>query len=142
MPLKISAESLEDYRTRLLGIVQNKYYSTCNCVDPETGKEIYVDCEVNGVTYRMNAGKIASSTMKEGIDLAELQGFSEMPEVRDFNNIDHSGVSIADAKEINKLQAIDAYLHWKQKGEFVDAIRAATSISDLNNIDILFIVNT
>ena len=142
MPLNISLESVEELRARKLVEVYNKYYSVCNCIDPETGKVMYVDCLVGGVTYRMNAGKLASNTMKEGIELAEAQGFTAMPEVRDFNNVNWANVSVVDAREINKIQGVDAYMHWAAKCAFIDSIRSATTSAGLLAINVLFVVST
>lgn len=134
-------ETLEEVQAKKAQLVTAKYNKVCNGTDPTTGKDIYVDCTVNGTTYRMNAGKNAAENMDAGVRIFELSGADHMPIVRDFYNVNHTNVPIADARSIALQQGVDALNHWQQKGAFVDAINAATTVEEVQAVDITFTVN-
>ena len=116
------------------------YQQICNGKDPVTGRQIYVDCTVGETTYRMNAGKEAAKSMDEGVRY-ERVGATHMPVVRDFYNVNHENVPIADAISISLQQGADALTYWQSKCVMVDAIASADSVGDLEAIDFVFPVS-
>ena len=136
-----AARALNKIKSDSLSQLKKKYSLICNCEDPTTGKDIYVDCAVNGTTYRMNAGQAAATNMDAGVRIFELSGADHMPIVRDFHNVNHTNVPIADARSIALQQGADALNHWQQKGAMVDAINSATTVDEVQAVDITFNVN-
>jgi len=92
--------------TQFLKAKEN-YNTVCGGDDPATGQSIYVDCEVNGTTYRMNAGRNAADTFDKGLRLAQQNGETHTFVV-DFYNQVHEDVPIADAFVINLQQSISS----------------------------------
>lgn len=138
---KTWVENLSQAKQAKLNGVSIGYSFVCNGEDPATNKDIFVDCVVSGTTYRMNAGQEAATNMDAGVRIFELSGASYMPVVRDFYNVNHANVPIADARSIALQQGADALNHWQQKGAFVDAINACTTVEEVQAIDITFNVN-
>lgn len=64
-----------------------------------------VKCEVNGVTYEMDATNDSASRLKSGIDLAVLLGESTI-DIVDYHNMIHYSVPLEDALEICKKQGL------------------------------------
>lgn len=136
-----AARALNKIKSDSLSQLKKHYSLVCNGTDPTTGKDIYVDCIAGGTTYRMNAGKTAAENMDAGVRIFELSGADHMPVVRDFYNVNHTNVPIADARSIALQQGADALNHWQQKGAMVDAINSATTVEEVQAVDITFNVN-
>ncbi len=134
-------KTLAEAQAKALKVVNRKYNQLCTGTDPETGKNVYVDCVTASGTFRMNAGKDAADKMDGGVRIFERQGATHMPVVRDFDNTNHANVPIADAIAISVQQGAEALSHWQQKGIKVDAINAATTVAEVNAVDLTFSVN-
>jgi hypothetical protein len=64
-----------------------------------------VPIEVNGITFQMDGKKDSGRLLNDGITLAELAGETTI-DVIDYYNVPHFGISLVDAKEIAKQQAL------------------------------------
>lgn len=140
--------TISEAKEQALKIVADSFSSICAGTDPVTGKSIYADCETSsGKTFRMNAGAVAASNMSGGVQIAQGEGLSLMPEVRDFYNVDHGPddgteyVSVPVAHEIALKQGADARLYWRHKGLLDKQINAATTVGEVRAIDLKFPVN-
>jgi hypothetical protein len=131
---------LADSKADLLVSIAEQYESLRSGVDLNTGKSLYVDCVVDGTTYRMNGGEKAAISMDSGVRIFERQGASVMPIVRDFYDVNHIDVPLATAISISVQQGVNALSFWQQKGAMVDAVNAATTIEEINNINTTFTV--
>lgn len=131
-------ETLSEVKEKALKKVKRKYNQVCEGIDPETGKDIYVDC----AGYRMNAGQNAAFLLDAGVRLADRLGQTRLSVIRDFNNNDRPDVPIALALQISTLQAADAMRYWTQKNQMVDAISAASTVEEVKNLNLIFDVNT
>jgi len=134
-------ETVEEAKSRALAEVKSKYLQVCGGKDPVTGKAIYVDCLAGGTAYRMNAGRVAAETLKSGVDLAESNGLTEYFLV-DFYDGKYEPVAMADIKEVNRIQGNDSAIHYLRKGELKELINAATTVEEVQAIEISFTVNT
>ena len=121
--------------------LKKNYETVCSGYDPVTGKQIYADCVVGDVTYRMNAGRDAAEKMDGGVRIFEYQGSPVMPIIRDFYNTNHINLPLAVAMSISVQQGVDALGHWVQYGQKVDAIKNAQTVQEVRDIPIDFIVN-
>jgi len=121
--------------------VKDIYGIICDGRDPITKKQIYVDCVVGETTYRMNAGKDAAEKMDAGVRIFERQGSPVMPIIRDFHNVNHTNLPMADAIAISVLQGADALGHWMQYGQKVDAINSAQTVQEVRDVPLGFVVN-
>ena len=137
-----SQDRIDELKVSLLRKVNAKYEMIVKGIDPETRKDIYVDCTLSDSSViRMNTGENAAFRMDGGVRIIERSGYTEMPVVRDFYNNNHTNVPISDAILISAQQGNDALGYWAQKSQMVDAIDAATTVQELQAISITFNVN-
>ena len=94
--IKTDADNLDDVKVKKKAEILTAYEKTC------TGS---VDCLAGETIYTMNAGEDHASRMYNGCLLAEKLGHAEMT-ITDFYNVDHKGVSLADAYSVAIQQGV------------------------------------
>lgn len=129
------AQKIRAYKDDLIRRVKEYYNTVATGKDPKTGKPIYVDCVVGQQTIRMNTGELAAMRLDTYIRLIERAGQTVVPMIRDFHNVNHANVPLAAAISVSMQQAQDAFGYWQKKAEIIDAIEAATSMSDIKSIN-------
>ena len=133
-------EDINQEREDKLRTAKRFYEAVCAGDDPETGQSIYVDCEVNGTTYRMNAGRNAADTFDKGLRLAQQNGETHTFVV-DFYNQVHEDVPIADAFAINLQQSLDARTHYIEYQVMKGQLAAAQTVAEVRSIPLEFSIN-
>jgi len=120
---------------------KHNYETVCGGHDPETGKQIYVDCVVGGQTVRMNAGRNAAETFDKGLRLAQMNNESATFVV-DFYNVISQNVPIASAFAINLQQSLDARNHYVEYQVMKGQLAAAQTVAAVRSVPLTFSINT
>ena len=92
-----------------------------------------VEVSSEAITLTMDAGEEHAVRLKHGIELAELNGLTEMT-ITDYHNVDHPGISIADASAIAIAMGNDFATKRARKNALRTQALAATSEADLAGI--------
>ena len=122
---------------------QAKDYSNAiaSGIDQYTGKKIYVDCRISDdITFRMNAGMLAANKLDMGIRLAQTNNETTTIIV-DFNDDEFIDIPIETALQINRLQSLDARIHYLEYQQLKNNIKQTKQDGDivaLRNIPIIF----
>jgi hypothetical protein len=140
MQLKV-IQGIDAIREQRLDEARQGYAEVCAGRCPNTGAQIYVDCIVDGQTFRMNAGKTAAETFDSGIRLAERSGATSVTVV-DFYDVQHSGISLESAQQINMQQSQDAQEYYFTYQRMKEQIRAVRSPTEVREVDLTFKVKT
>ena len=98
--------------------------------------EVYLGACTGSVVcgnYIMDAGEENARRLDDGCRLAERLG-QETITVTDFYNVDHAGVSIADARDIATLQGVHFATAREKKNALRKQVLDAKSLSELDAI--------
>lgn len=86
------------------------------------------------LTLTMDAGEEHAVRLKHGIELAELNDMTEMT-ITDFDNVDHPGISIADARTIAVAMGNDFATKRARKNQLRALALQATTEEELGAIN-------
>ena len=133
-------KTLDGCRSELLSKLSRQFALVCEGTDPATGKGIYVDCVIaegdNAGTYRMDAGKSAAMTFGLALLNCEKYGITELEALVDFYDAGYTNFPVTDANIISGQQVVDAERYYYRKQELRAAIKACTTVEDVQAIEI------
>jgi hypothetical protein len=136
MQLK-AIQGIDTIKRQKLDEAKQGYTAMCAGSCPDTGAQIYVDCTVNGQTFRMNAGRIAAETLDSGVRFAERSGATTTTIV-DFYDNQHHDIPLEVAQQVNMQQAQDAQEHYFAYQRMKEQIRAANSPTEVREVNLTF----
>lgn len=140
MQLKVT-QGIDTIKKQKLDEAKQRYAAVSAGRCPDTGKPIFINCNVDGQTLRMNAGRVAAETFDSGLRLAERSGATTTTVV-DFYDDHHVAASLDVAQQVNMQQAHDAQTHYFAYQRMKAQIRAAQTVSQIREVKLDFNLHT